>query len=87
MKDAEIQGFGHYASNAITAIVYLAVTGLLFSCNQRHSAPDIDPTLGFECFESHPSGKGKSWRNMTFILNKSAILADRQELKYGARCQ
>ncbi len=36
----------------ITAIVYLAVTALLSSCDQQHFA-DIDPKLGLECFESH----------------------------------
>jgi hypothetical protein len=36
----------------LTAIVYLAVTALLLSCDQQHSV-DIDPKLGLECFESH----------------------------------
>jgi hypothetical protein len=36
----------------LTAIVYLAVTALLSSCDQQHSA-DIDPKLGLECFENH----------------------------------
>ena len=36
----------------LTAIMYLAVTALLLSCDQQHSA-DIDPRLGLECFESH----------------------------------
>jgi len=31
----------------------LALTALLFSCDQRHPAIDIDPRLGLECFESH----------------------------------
>ena len=37
----------------LSAIVYLAVAALLLSCDQQHSAPDIDPKLGLECFESH----------------------------------
>ena len=37
----------------LTTIVYLALTALLFSCDQQHSASDIDPKLGLECFESH----------------------------------
>ncbi len=37
----------------LTSIVYLAVTVLLSSCEQQHSASDIDPMLGLECFESH----------------------------------
>jgi hypothetical protein len=37
----------------LTTIVQLALTVFLFSCDQQHSAPDIDPKLGLECFESH----------------------------------
>jgi hypothetical protein len=37
----------------LTAIVYLALTAFLVSCDQQHSASDIDPSLGLECFESH----------------------------------
>ncbi|MGB5473120.1 MAG: hypothetical protein WBQ78_06560 [Gammaproteobacteria bacterium] len=37
----------------LTAIVYLALTVLLSSCDQQHSAVDIDPDLGLECYESH----------------------------------
>jgi hypothetical protein len=36
----------------ITAIVYLALTALLVSCDQQNSTSDIDPRLGLECFES-----------------------------------
>ena len=32
---------------------YLALTALLFACDQQHSAPDVDPMFGLECFESH----------------------------------
>ena len=37
----------------LTTIVFLALTVLLFSCDQRNSASDVDPKLGLECFESH----------------------------------
>ena len=37
----------------LTAIVQLALAALLSSCDQQHSASDIDPKLGLECFESH----------------------------------
>ena len=37
----------------IAAIVYLALTAFLSSCDQQHSATDIDPKLGLECFENH----------------------------------
>jgi hypothetical protein len=37
----------------LTAIVYLAVTALLLSCDRQQSTSDVDPRLGLECFESH----------------------------------
>ena len=37
----------------LTAIVSFTLAALLISCDQRHSAPDINPRLGLECFESH----------------------------------
>jgi hypothetical protein len=37
----------------LTTIIYIALTALLVSCDQRHSASDIDPRLGLECFENH----------------------------------
>ena len=37
----------------LTAIVYIAVTALLSSCDQQKPTSDIDPKLGLECFESH----------------------------------
>ena len=37
----------------LTTIVYLAVTALLSACDQQHSASDVDPKLGLECFENH----------------------------------
>jgi len=36
----------------LTTIVQLALAALLSSCDQRHSASDIDPKLGRDCFES-----------------------------------
>ena len=37
----------------LTLIVQLALTAFIVSCDQQHSAADIDPMLGVECFESH----------------------------------
>lgn len=37
----------------LTTIVFLALTALLFSCDQQHSTTAIDPKLGLECLESH----------------------------------
>lgn len=37
----------------LATIVYLALTALLFACDQQHPAPDVEPMLGVECFESH----------------------------------
>ncbi len=37
----------------LTTIGYLALAALLCACDQQHSASDVDPMLGLECFESH----------------------------------
>jgi hypothetical protein len=37
----------------LTTIIQLALTALLVSCDQQHSASNIDPKLGLECFENH----------------------------------
>jgi hypothetical protein len=37
----------------LTTIIYITLATLLSSCDQQHSASDIDPRLGLECFESH----------------------------------
>jgi len=37
----------------LTTTGYLVLTAVLVACDQQHPAPDIDPMLGRECFESH----------------------------------
>ena len=37
----------------LTTLVQLALIAPLFSCDQQHTASDVDPRLGLECFESH----------------------------------
>ena len=37
----------------VTLIFPLILTSLLSSCDQNHSTPDIDLSLGLECFEIH----------------------------------
>ena len=37
----------------LTAIMFLAVTALLFACDRQQSTSDVDPKLGLECFENH----------------------------------
>jgi len=38
----------------LATIVQLTLTAvLLSSCDQQHSASDVDPKLGRECFENH----------------------------------
>ena len=37
----------------ITTIIYITLTVLLVSCDQRYSVSDVHPKLGLECFESH----------------------------------
>lgn len=36
-----------------TPIIYIALATLQLSCDQQHSASEVDPKLGLECFESH----------------------------------
>ena len=36
----------------LTTNFFLVLTAFLCSCDQQHTAPDIDPRLGLECFES-----------------------------------
>jgi hypothetical protein len=48
----------------LTAIVQLALTVLLSSCDQQHSAPDVDPKLGLECFESHRLPPGTQYEGI-----------------------
>jgi len=37
----------------LTAIVYFALSALLFACDRQQPGPDVNPKLGLECFESH----------------------------------
>ena len=48
----------------LTTIVKLAMTAILFSCDQQHSAPDVDPKLGLECFESHRLPPGTQYEGI-----------------------
>ena len=48
----------------LTTIVQLAMTAILFSCDQQHSAPDVDPKLGLECFESHRLPPGTQYEGI-----------------------
>ena len=48
----------------LTTIVFLTLIGLLSSCDQQHSASDIDPKLGLECFESHRLPPGTQYEGI-----------------------
>ena len=37
----------------LVAIVFLAFSAILASCEQRSSQSDADPGLGFACFDKH----------------------------------
>ena len=37
----------------LATIVQIALTALLFSCDQQLAVLDIDPKVGLECFESY----------------------------------
>jgi hypothetical protein len=48
----------------LTTIVFLALTAPLSSCDQQHSASDVDPRLGLECFESHRLPPGTQYEGI-----------------------
>ena len=48
----------------LTTIVFLALTALIFSCDQRNSTSDVDPRLGLECFESHRLPPGTQYEGI-----------------------
>ena len=48
----------------LTSIVYLALIGLLSSCDQQHSVSDVDPKLGLECFEIHRLPPGTQYEGI-----------------------
>ena len=48
----------------LTTIVIIAVTALLFSCDQQHSTSDVDPKLGLECFENHRLPPGTQYEGI-----------------------
>ena len=48
----------------LTAIVYLAVTALLLSCDRQQSTSHVDPKLGLECFESHRLPPGTQYEGV-----------------------
>jgi len=37
----------------LSTIFQLAITALLFACDQQNTASEVDPKLGRECFEGH----------------------------------
>ena len=48
----------------LSTIVFLVLTALLSSCDQRNSASDVDPKLGLECFESHRLPPGTQYEGI-----------------------
>jgi len=58
----------------LTSIVYIALTSLLCSCDQRHSASDVDPTLGLECFESHRLPPGTQYEGIEKLTDNGLTI-------------
>ena len=48
----------------LTTFVQIVLTAFLLSCDQQHSAPDIDPKLGLECFEIHRLPPGTQYEGI-----------------------
>ena len=55
----------------LTTIVFLALTALLSSCDQRNSASDVDPKLGLECFESHHLPPGTQYEGIEKLADNT----------------
>ena len=58
----------------LTVIISLSLTALLSSCDQRHSASDVDPRLGVECFESHRLPQGTQYEGIEKIAGNTLII-------------
>jgi hypothetical protein len=58
----------------LTTIVFLALTALLSSCDQQHSASDVDLRLGLECFESHRLPPGTQYEGIEKLAENSLII-------------
>ncbi len=48
----------------LVTIFQLALAGLLVSCDRQDPAPDVDPGLGLECFESHSLPPGTQYEGI-----------------------
>jgi hypothetical protein len=57
-----------------TLIVQLALTAFIVSCDQQHSASDIDPMLGLECFESHRLPPGTQYEGIEKLADNTLTI-------------
>jgi hypothetical protein len=57
-----------------TLIAQLALTALIVSCDQQHSASDIDPMLGLECFESHRLPPGTQYEGIEKLADNTLTI-------------
>ena len=58
----------------LTTIVFLALTALLSSCDQQSSVSDVDPKLGFECFESHRLPPGTQYEGIEKLAENTLTI-------------
>ena len=58
----------------LTLIVQLALTAFIVSCDQQHSASDIDPMLGLECFESHRLPPGTQYEGIEKVTDNTLTI-------------
>ena len=59
---------------SLTAIVYIALIGLLSACDQQNASPEIDPVLGFECFESHRLPPGTQYEGIEKLTDNKLTI-------------
>ena len=57
-----------------TAIMYLTLIAFISSCDQRHSASDVDSMLGLECFESHRLPPGTQYEGIEKLAENTLTI-------------
>ena len=58
----------------LTTILQLALTALLFSCDQQNSVSDVDPGLGLKCYESHRLSPGTQYEGIEKLAENTLTI-------------
>ncbi len=52
----------------LSTMFHLAITALLFACDQQNTASGVDPQLGRECFEGHALPPGTQYEGIEKLV-------------------